>query len=263
MNPSPTPSVTRRLRNLLACLGILCLVPTQTGFELAAQETIASDRPGIGSGSFVLGPGTLQMETGGEYAEAGDASQYSLGQLLFRFGAFEGLELHAQLNSLVLARSEEEDREGLQDSGLGAKLRVLQAGPLGSSLSLLGSVSFPSGADFLTSDEAVPFFTLLADVPLSPGVGLAVNLGIAGLLADAEDVTSLIVTPAVSLPGDSGIGVFAAYAGFFADSGRRHLVEGGVTWVPGADLQLDVNGGVDTESGDFFLGLGLATRWFF
>jgi hypothetical protein len=201
------------------------------------------------------------METGGEYAKAGEASRDSVGQLLLRLGAFQGLEFQAQLNSLILTHGGGPEREGFQNMGLGAKLHLLQSGPAGSSLSLLGSVSLPTGADFLTSDEAVPSFTLVADVPLSPGLGLAVNLGTDGLLADVEDVTRVIVTPAVSLPGDSGIGLFSGYAGSFADSGDRHLIEGGVTWLASADLQLDVNGVVDTESGDFFL--GLATRWLF
>ena len=157
----------------------------------------------------------------------------SVGQLLFRVGAFHGLELQAQANSLVFSRGGEEDHEGLEDLGLGAKLRIISDGPAGMSLSLLTALSLPKGSESLTSDEAVPALSVLADFPLAFTLGLSANLG------------------------------FAGYAGFFADSGPRHFVEGGMTWIPGPGLQLHINGGVDVDTGDGFFGVGVATRWFF
>jgi hypothetical protein len=71
------------------------------------------------------------------------------------------------------------------------------------------------------------------------------------------------LTLSYALPSSTPIGIFLGYAGFCASSRNHHFLEGGFTWLPGADLQLDANGGLDPGSGDYFVGIGAATRWFF
>ena len=54
--------VPTRLRALLR---IACTAGLLAGaHDVTAQETIASDRPGTGSGAYVLGAGTIQLEVG-------------------------------------------------------------------------------------------------------------------------------------------------------------------------------------------------------
>lgn len=48
------------------------------------------------------------------------------------------------------------------------------------------------------------------------------------------------------------------YAGFFASGPDRHVVEAGVTFGASSDLQLDANGGIDVDTGDYFVGVGFA-----
>jgi hypothetical protein len=230
---------------------------------LQGQETIASDRPGIGSGSFVLDPGTLQLEAGGGYGNSDGVDRYSLGQLLFRFGALNRLEFQAQFNSLVVDHEGDESRQGLQDLGFGAKLRLVPSGPGGSSFSVLAGLSFPTGAAFSSAGEVVPNVVFLADVPVASNLGFSANLGFGGWLASTEDLVTLTLTPSLALPTSKPVGVFLGYAGFFAESQDQHFLEGGLTWVPTPDLQLDANGGVDPDSGDYFVGIGVATRWIF
>ena len=55
--------------------------------------------------------------------------------------------------------------------------------------------------------------------------------------------------------------MFAGWAGSFSSDGDAHFAEGGLTYLPTPDIQLDLNGGRDVERGDWFLGVGLATRW--
>ena len=230
---------------------------------LVAQETIASDRPGIGSGSFVLHPGTLQMEAGVGFSESGSVTRFSLGQLLLRVGALERLEVQGQFNSLVFDRGGETDRGGVQDLGLGAKLRLIRDGPGGMSLSFQGALSFPTGSRFTSSKEVIPTVALLADVPVARNLALSGNLAFGGWLAGAEDVVTVTLTPSYALPTSAPMGIFLGYAGFFAATQSQHFLEGGVTWLPTPDLQLDANGGLDPDSGDYFMGIGVATRWSF
>lgn len=223
-----------------------------------AQETIASDRPGIGSGSFALSSG-LQVETGLQLSSSEAADAYSVGQALVRIGT-PALELELFANSFVIQRGKtvpEADTEGFQDVGVGVKVPVLRGGQ-GPALSLQGIVTAPSGAAGFTADAWVSAVNALADIPLGGRAGIGVNLGWQG--GDGvTDATSVIATPALSLGG--GFGVFAGWAGSFSSDGDAHFAEGGLTYLPTPDIQLDLNGGRDVERGDWFLGVGLATRW--
>ncbi len=226
-----------------------------------AQETIASDRPGLASGSYVLDAGTIQVEGGIAYANAGPLDLFSVGQLLIRVGVPQ-IELQALVNSLVFASANGASDEGLQDIGVGAKVRLYRSSELPLSVSALATLSLPTGADFLTSDEVVPSAILLADYGVNERWTVSANLGYTLGIDQLDDVFAVILTPSVSLPVEANAGAYFGYAGFYSSSDPQHFAEGGLTLLPRPDLQLDFNGGVDVNTGDFFIGAGVATRWF-
>ncbi len=227
-----------------------------------AQETIAADRPGIGSGSYVLDAGTVQLEAGAAFASAGPFDSYSLGQALVRFG-LPGLEVQALLNSLVVQRGPGGDTEGVEDLGVGVKTRLLERPDDGLAVSAFAAISATTGAAFVSNHEWVPSGTLLADLSLTDRWGVSANLGYQVGVGPIEDVFSIILTPAVSLPGRDDIGVYFGYAGFFAGGGggNEHWLEAGITLLASRNLQFDVNGGIETGANDYFLGFGISTRW--
>ena len=67
------------------------------------------------------------------------------------------------------------------------------------------------------------------------------------------------MTPGLALQG--GVGLYAGWAGEFTDSGATHFAEAGLTYLASMDAQLDVNGGWDVDSRDWFVGAGIAVRW--
>ncbi len=225
-----------------------------------AQETIATDRPGIGSGSYVLDAGTVQLEAGAAFASTGPVDSYVLGQTLLRFG-LPGLEVQALLNSLVVQRGPGGDAEGVEDIGVGVKTRLLEQPDGGLAVSVLAAITAPTGAASVSNDEWVPSATLLADLSLTDRWGMSANLGYQVGLGSIEDVFSIILTPGVSLPGRDDIGVYFGYAGFFAGGDSEHWLEAGITLLASRTLQFDVNGGIETGANDYFLGFGIATRW--
>jgi len=227
-------------------------------------QQITSDRPGIGSGSAVLPHKTLQLETGFGYANSTANDTYAIGEALVRLGA-PGFEVELFLNSYVIMRTELSDEtlhgEGFQDLGIGLKIPLLEVWGSRFSLSAQGILQTPSGSAFQTNDEWIPSGILLADLGLTDRFGLAVNAGYQAGPGDLDEVFSLIVTPGVSLGG--GFGAYAGWAGFFADgadAANSHFAEGGFTYLPNDNLQLDLNGGWDVDSDDYFLGFGLAIR---
>ncbi len=245
----------------LSMLALFLLAAITLTPAAAAQEAIASDRPGLGSGSYVLDAGTIQVEGGIAYANAGPLDLFSVGQLLVRVGVPQ-IELQAIVNSLVFASANGASDEGLQDIGVGAKVRLYRSPELPLSVSGLATLSLPTGADFLTSDEVVPSAILLVDYGVNERWNVAGNLGYTVGVDQLDDVFAVIITPSVSLPVEANAGAYFGYAGFYSSSSPQHIAEGGFTLLPQPDLQLDINGGVDIDTGDFFIGVGVATRWF-
>ncbi len=226
---------------------------------LHCQEMIIADRPGIGSSSFVVGGGTLQLEGGGEFAHS-DADQYSLGQLLVRFG-LSWFELGAQFNSFVIKRSAEgEDGEGFQDIGVRIKGRLWSPVDMALTVSLMGTLNFPTGSTFLTGDEVIPTVTLLGDYTITDRWALSSNLAYTFGPADLSDLISLTLTPSLVIAPNFGLGAYAGYAGFYTSGVDLHFLEGGFALALTRDVQLDLNGGVEVDSGDYFVGLGIAAR---
>ena len=253
--PRTTASMPCRCTIFIPTLLILFLMTGSTW----AQESISSDRPGIGSGSRVIDAGIIQIEGGASFADSDPSDQVSFGQVLLRYG-LALFEVQAVVNSLVFQTGAADDA-GFQDFGVGLKTPILQNDETPLSLSLLTTLLFPTGADFLTSDETIPAFTLLADYPLSDQVGLSSNVGYAFGTGSANDVFSLTVTPGFALPGDNNLSGYVGYAGFFSDGPDQNFLEGGVAWLVNKNVQADLNSGILLENGDFFIGVGIAARW--
>lgn len=245
----------------LAPLTLLVPLAFATAPALSAQETIASDRPGIGSGAFVLDAGTFQLETGLAYASTSSVDAYSFGQALVRIGV-PGVELEILANSFVVTRGDQPssvlDDEGFQDLGFGIKAPLARGLGGRANLSVQGILTAPTGSDGFTSDEWVPALVLLADLGLSERLGVGVNVGYQAGPGVLSEVTSVIVTPSVSLGG--GVGAYAGWAGAFTSGTDTHFAEAGFVYLANADIQLDLNAGWDVDRDDWFLGAGLALR---
>lgn len=246
------------VRSVLFVLALVALVCGALPGRVRAQETITSDRPGIGSGSGVVAPGVAQVETGFGLGGGSGATDLSLGQLLVRFGV-GGIELELFGNSLVVQLDDDtvgdEDR-GFQAVGLGTKVPVVRSDRL--SLSLQGTALTPTGSAEFGSDDWLLGVNALADVALSARAVLNANLGVvSGSGVDA--VWSANLTPSWSLGG--GVGIYAGWAGTFSSQGDTSFLEGGLAFLASRDVQLDLNGGWSVDTDAWFVGGGLAVRW--
>jgi hypothetical protein len=243
-----------RLPTLLLFLAIGCVGPV----TLAAQgrepsSTIMSDRPGIGSGAYVLAPGESQIEAGAGIASPREVLQ--LGQGLFRIG-LPAIELQAILNSFQTQL--DGGASGFQDFGIGAKARIVEKD--GTRLAFLASLLLPTGAEAFTVGEAVMGASLLYATPLTTALGLSVNGRYSIGFEQGDGLFTLIITPGLAIPGDSGLAVYGGYAGFYGSGSPYHWLEGGVTLALGTETQLDANAGWTVDGDDYFVGLGLAWR---
>ena len=239
---------------LLALLSVL-------GWSRAAgaQPTIASDRPGLGTGAFVLAAGTTHLKAGAELAIDGER-RFSAGQIVVRLG-LPFAELQLLGNSFVVSRSTGQDAEGFEDLGLALKIPLVAREDDSLRVSVLASLSLPTGSRFLTSDEAVPAVALLVDRDVSERWSVSTTLGYSAGPGAESDVVSVTLTPGASIPGPFSLDAFVGYAGFFVAGPDSHLVEAGLMFGATSDLQLDANWGIDIDTGDYFVGIGFARRW--
>ena len=249
--------MSRRVHRLSLLLALLTVVGLSR--TAGAQPEIASDRPGLGTGAFVLGTGTVHLEAGAERAVNG-GRHFSAGQVVVRWG-LPFAELQVLGNSFVVSRSPDQAAEGFEDLGLGLKVPLVARDDDSLRVSVLASVSLPTGSQFLTSDEAVPAAALLVDRAVSGRWTVSTTLGYTAGLDAQPDVVSVTLTPGVAIPGPLNLDAFVGYAGFFSAGPDRHVVEGGLMFGATSDLQLDANWGLDIDTGEYFVGLGFARRW--
>lgn len=245
------------LRIVLAVSLIPLILPVTS---LHAQETLSPDRPGLGNGSYVLNPKITYLESGFEYLDTGSLDQFSMGQVLFRHGLTDGLELRVLLNSLIIQTSPVDNQSGFPDPGVGLKVNIIDWPVSSFRLSGLGSVSIPAGSSSFTNHEWVSSFSLLADIGVSEYWGLSGNLGYTFGRGLPDDIWMFTLTPAYLIP-DSNLGIYFGYAGFYSEPDHQYFLEAGITKFIQADLQLDVNGGVDAGSGNMFIGAGLVIKF--
>lgn len=242
---------------LLAALLVWFAAPAQ------AQEALAPDRPGLGLGTAVVGPGALYAEVGlpsgsQERFRAYRIEHYTF-PVLLRLGLTPAVEVRAATNLFNITRSTI-NRHSRSDGGfdlasleLGAKLRLAEGAAGGPALALVPSVVVPleGGAATLSLNAA-------AGLGLPGGWGLGATTGAA--YTDG-DVSGAVI-------GSLGRGLTAAVAGFveagvFPGPGHTPAyVGGGLTVLVDPAVQFDVYADrrVGGEGADWFFGAGLAFR---
>lgn len=245
---------------LLPFLLVLASAPV----SLAAQDSepppppILSDRPGLGDGTHVMAPGAWQVEVGGQYMGHG-ADRWSLGQGLIR-GGFEPFEVRIYTNSLVLQQTAGDSDLGLEDVGLGAKVSL--GGPGAWNWAALGLVTLPIGTDAFSAGEVTAGASILGETSLTASVGLALNAGYFFPMDGPNDGSfAIILTPGFTIPAIEGLSGYAGIASYLGNGPDTNFVEAGLAYLQDADTQLDLNWGIDTDSREWFIGIGWARRW--
>lgn len=221
-----------------------------------AQTTFAPDRPGLGDGSYVLHPQVLYLELGIEYDHASVIDQFNFGQIMLRYGLVQNVELRVSLNSYVVEDGPVSNESGFTDPGLGLKFNLFNDPESPLVLSGLVSVSIPAGYSPFTDDNWVPSAALLADYQISNYWSINSNLG----YSLNPGVFMFTLTPGFAI-GESNYAGYFGYAAFLSSVDDQQFIEGGITRLVGEYIQLDINGGVDVPSGDFFVGAGFAHQF--
>lgn len=228
-----------------------------------AQGDYAPDRPGIGNGSSITPTNMLGLELGAQFSTNDFAQQFDIGQILLRYGLMDRLELRAALNSFSIQERSliggTKNVTGIQDAAVGFKYNVFHHPQNEANISLLGSLSLPTGSDDFTSNELVPFLSALSDFVLSNEMSLSSNVGYNFGYDSYTDFFLLTITPTFTLPKAKHSSFYAGYAGrFFGNDINQQFLEAGFTYSLVNAVQLDANMGFELKGETAFIGIGFA-----
>lgn len=240
---------------------ILLALVLSAGLPAASSAQISADRPGFGDGTATVAPGTFQAGLG--YAFNGNGiNSHELGQLFLRYGVSDRIEVRGGVGSYELTSGE----NGYNGTSIGTKVGLAQTDLW--ALSGVASLGLPteSGVFDTRDDRARQEVKLAFDGVLGESITFSVNGGASFFYsAGVQDDRAVewLFIPTLSFGITEVTGAYVGYAGFYNEFVNRNWVEGGLTFLPNPDTQLDVNAGLrlDEASDGFFLGLGVARRF--
>jgi hypothetical protein len=228
-----------------------------------AQSTISTDRPQITASSIVVPCGSLQFENG--FAVTGNGGQQTTDfpETAVRFGIARKTELRFGVpNYLYNFDTGSGFTNGFGDLSLGFK-QQLGPTPGKFEISLIPSVSFPTGADLISSHGYDP------TVQLPWSRGLSKNWTVAGMFSvmwptqdgrrNLTGQASMYFDRQFTAPWDA----WAEYSGAFPQrGGPQHLINFGMSYKVSPHQQLDFHAsfGLSAATPDYSIGLGYSFR---
>lgn len=221
----------------LAAALVLALPALCAAQGAAATPELITDRPGFGESSAVVGPGTLQVETGLVVARADhDHPRDTTGQVMLRAGVASRGELRFAVDG--------------HDVEVGGKVKLLDAAHAGIDLAVI---------PYLSRD---PGFKVAAGRELPRGFELSGTFNATDGRSDSGRTWMKEISLSLDHALGERLGAYGEVDGGFAGHGCACSVDGGITVGVGANGQFDVEVGhrVHGEAQDWFMGVGFAVR---
>lgn len=242
------------------------LVWQYVSVPVAAQGVgpLITDRPDFTESPVSVARGVIQLEGGYTFTGVSGTRSHSLGEILVRVGVGGPLELRFGVNSYQIEGGSPV-RRGMEDSGIGAKLEVVEAAGARPTIGLIVGASLPTGARAFRSETVEPEAVVAMGWALPGGWSVGSNvgflLGSSGAGEDNQWLGSLTMGRGV---GDGPVAVFAEVYGFReAAGGSDVFVDGGVTMTLGEHMQLDMRVARQLQglTRETHFGVGIARRW--
>jgi hypothetical protein len=237
---------------------LLILVEGVYAVSSDPSPAIATDRPAVTASSIVVPIGSLQFENG--LTETLNGGQRTLDgpETLLRAGVAPDTELRLTAPNYF---NQSSGMSGFGDLMIGVK-RQFGPTPGGFDVSLILSLSMPSGARTISSGGYDPSIQLPWSRSLSP------NWTVAGMLSiywpttvggrNVTGETTFLIDRQITKTSDA----FVEYAGDFSGLSPRHLIHFGTAFKPTPHQQLDIHAGVGLSRAavDHFVGIGYSFR---
>jgi hypothetical protein len=250
---------------LLCCLlGAARLCAQDQQPASSAPPVISTDRPAITDASTVVPSGYFVFENGFEETGSQGQSSFDFPETLVRFGLTSTTELRLDVpDYFANANTGRGFGSGWGDLGLGVKQQLV-AGYAGFDASLIVELSFPTGANIISSHGYDPQFLLPWSHPLSKNWTAA---GMFSILWPTEDgrrnltgQASFLIDRQITGPWDA----FIEYGGEFPErGGPTHIVHTGTSFkiTPNQQIDFHVGFGVSAAAPGHFIGFGYSLQF--
>jgi hypothetical protein len=228
-----------------------------------AQNPISTDRPQITSSSIVVPCGSLQFENGFQATSNGGQYTYDFPETSTRFGIANKTELRFTTPNYYYNDDIASGfTNGFGDLSLGLKQ---QLGPThGFDVSLIPSVSFPTGSNLISSHGYDPTVQLPWSRALSKNWTAAGMFSVAwpteGSQRNVTGQASMYFDRQLTKPLDA----YAEYSGSFPQrGGPQHTIDIGAAYKLSLHQQLDFhwNFGLSAATPDYSIGFGYSVRF--
>lgn len=245
-------------------LSALALVAFGAPAGAQQEEPLVGDRPDFTESAVTVPPCRFQVEAGITYTEGDETEALDLGEVLVRVGLTGTFELRIGVNSYSDVQVDGgPDASGWVDSSLGVKVALGERA--GWTMATIVGTSLPTGASDFSDSSYRPGAVFVAERDLSSSVSLGTNLGYTYAREDGERFAEVAASAALGFGLSESVGAFVEVFGFIpSDSGgpETYFFDAGVTKALGANLQLDLRGGVGLNSAadDLFVGAGIIWR---
>lgn len=246
---------------------LLLLSLTATG-TVASDEPLVTDRPDFTESAVTVTRGRTQIEAGYTFSKIGDFEEHAFGELLLRIGWTEIVELRVGINSWIQVDGPGVDLSGSEDISLGAKIRLSDPLPPGSSLpqvALLFATTLPTGSDEFNAPDPQPSVTVALAWQLSEKTSLGTNVGWARLGESGDRFGEASASLSLGRSLSDRLGGYVEVYTLNRQEGRGddQFVNAGFTWALTGDSQLDFRAGtgLDSDGTDYFIGAGAAWRF--
>ena len=262
--------MTASLRSSLVVAAILLAVSPPR--RLAAQESIATDRPDFVESSLTVGTGVFQLETSvaTDWTRVGSATERTVGTpTLFRYGITPALELRLETEGYQRASNSAVNgtTTGLADAALGLKWHALDGDGVRPSAAVLLHADLPSGSRTFRTDGVRPSLRVVGEWELPAGFALGVMPGVVydvDAAGDRQWVTLFGAT--VGKPVSERLRFFVEFTAEalpIGDVPAATELDLGTALLLSKDIQLDLSTsfGLSEAAADHALAIGFSRRF--
>ena len=243
---------------------------------VSAQEpasNFTADRPGLGSTSFVIPPGYVQIETGVSFQRAsgaaiienrlfsdeeqeGSRTILAVPNTLFRIGILEAIEFRLFAGEYV---HEDDGVDGISPLIMGTKIGLTKEERWIPQTAFFLELTLPVGSERLRPDDVTPEFRMAGNYTIGDRLSWEGNLG-AGWEDGFNDITGFYTT-ALGFALIDELGVFTEFFGTM-NGESTHGFDGGISYLVRPTVQLDVFGGpgLTDAAPDWFVTAGISFR---
>ncbi|RNI27406.1 transporter [Rufibacter immobilis] len=258
-----------KLRLLLLAALLPALSYAQSGPDnLKTSPPIDTDRPNQTESAKVVPVGTLQLESGllrqTDLQDGERTTDFYYPAVLLRVGVWERLELRLKTDyhrQRLTSPQGSNEAKGLDAITVGTKIKVSEEKGLLPAIAFLGHLTLPSGSSVFRPATFAPDFRLSLSHSLSQRLELGYNMGYEWNGDNSHGSGIYTLSLGADLPHH-----FGAFVELYGDKPHhghwRHAADGGFTFMPRHNMQLDLSAEVSLNhlAPDYFLSAGLSLR---